>query len=179
MQDCKNHNFRFPIWLRQALAVLAHNYFSRSGLVACSATLLSHIRQPSSLAMRSGAWPQLHAGLRIGLDAIVNATALEHSTGEANSNWRKTTFKFCVFGYPFSDPVAPPGTAWGAEGLRGNVANENNLMVLVPAKARKGQSGRRFAQEVMTVRLRASGFGEAGVRVQGLGVRKSVRRCQP
>ena len=45
-------------------------------------------------------------------------------------------------GYPLSESVAPPGTAWGAEGLRGNEANENNLMVLAPAPTRKGQSSR-------------------------------------
>jgi hypothetical protein len=50
-------------------------------------------------------------------------------------------------GYPLSESVAPPGTAWGAEGPRGNEANENNLMVLALAKTRKGQSTSRFAQE--------------------------------
>ena len=34
----------------------------------------------------------------------------------------------------------PPGTAWGAEGQRGNEANENNLMVLAPERTRKGQT---------------------------------------
>jgi len=38
--------------------------------------------------------------------------------------------------------IAPPGTAWGAESLRGNEANENKLMVLDPAQTRKGQSRR-------------------------------------
>lgn len=38
--------------------------------------------------------------------------------------------------------VAPPGTAWDAEGLRGNEANKNKLMVLVRVQARKWQSGR-------------------------------------
>ena len=37
--------------------------------------------------------------------------------------------------------VAPPGTAWDAEGLRGNEANNNKLMVLVGVQARKWQSG--------------------------------------
>ncbi len=60
-------------------------------------------------------------------------------------------------GYPLSESVAPPGTAWDAEGLRGNEANENNLMVLAPAWARKGQSGCRFAQEDVALRLPASG----------------------
>jgi hypothetical protein len=44
------------------------------------------------------------------------------------------------FRYPLSESIAPSGTAWGAEGLRGNEANENNLMVLALAPARKGQS---------------------------------------
>ena len=57
------------------------------------------------------------------------------------------------FRYPLSESIAPSGTAWGAEGLRGNEANENNSMVLALARARKGQSGRRFAQEDM-----AAGF---------------------
>jgi len=46
-------------------------------------------------------------------------------------------YKWLRIGYPLPDPVAPPGTAWGAEGLRGNEANKNNLMVLVPAAVRK------------------------------------------
>jgi len=50
-------------------------------------------------------------------------------------------------GYPLSESVAPPGTAWGAEGLRGNEAYENKLMVLALAPSRKGQSGSPFAQE--------------------------------
>ena len=37
--------------------------------------------------------------------------------------------------------VAPPGTAWDAEGLRGNEANKNKLMLLVRVQARKWQSG--------------------------------------
>jgi hypothetical protein len=41
-------------------------------------------------------------------------------------------------GDPLSEFIAPPGTAWGAEGQRGNEANENKLMVLAPARARKG-----------------------------------------
>jgi hypothetical protein len=61
----------------------------------------------------------------------------------------KNNFKFCVFGNPLSEPVAPPGTAWGAEGLRGNVANENKIMVLALAQARKWQSASPFAQEAM------------------------------
>jgi hypothetical protein len=44
-------------------------------------------------------------------------------------------------GDPLSEFIAPPGTAWSAEGQRGNEANENNLMVLAPARARKGQTG--------------------------------------
>jgi hypothetical protein len=47
---------------------------------------------------------------------------------------------FLRIGYPLSESVAPPGTAWGAEGQRGNEANENDLIVLALAKARKGQS---------------------------------------
>src|SRR5580692_3063178 len=71
-------------------------------------------------------------------------------------------------GYPLSESVAPPGTAWGAEGLRGNEANENKAMVLVPAPARKGQSGSLFAQEDMAcqvsgVRAPARSDGKARV----------------
>jgi hypothetical protein len=54
-------------------------------------------------------------------------------------------------GYPLSESVAPPGTAWGAEGLRGNEANENNTMVLAIAQVRKRQSTALFAQEDMTL----------------------------
>ena len=49
----------------------------------------------------------------------------------------KSAYRLSVVG-----SVAPPGTAWDAEGLRGNEANENNLMVLAREKARKWQSGR-------------------------------------
>jgi hypothetical protein len=58
-------------------------------------------------------------------------------------------------GYPLSESVAPPGTAWDAEGLRGNVANETKPMLLACALSRKRQSSRRFAQEDMTVRMSA------------------------
>jgi len=70
-------------------------------------------------------------------------------------------------GYPLSESVAPPGTAWGAEGLRGNVANENNLIVLAPAQARKGQSGRVFAQEDMACQV---------LGVSGPGIPASARK---
>jgi hypothetical protein len=102
--------------------------------------------------MRSGGMAKIPCGLRIGLDAIVNANALDRSLVKQTRTGEKQLLKFCVFGYPFSEPVAPPGTAWGAEGLRGNVANENNLMVLVPERPRKGQSGSPFTQEAMALR---------------------------
>jgi hypothetical protein len=68
-------------------------------------------------------------------------------------------------GYPLSESVAPPGTAWGAEGQRGNEANENNLMVLALARARKGQSTALFAQQDMAVRFlrQAPGFASLGL----------------
>src|SRR5271166_5335043 len=71
------------------------------------------------------------------------------------------TSKFLRIGYPLSESVAPPGTAWGTEGLRGNEANENKVMVLASERGRKGQSGGGFAQEDMAfgLRLRASAFG--------------------
>lgn len=47
--------------------------------------------------------------------------------------------------------VAPPGTAWDAEGPRGNAANENTLMLLAFLPARKRQSPAPFAQEDMAV----------------------------
>jgi len=61
-------------------------------------------------------------------------------------------------GYPLSESVAPPGTAWGAEGLRGNEANENNTMVLALAQVRKRQSAALFAQEDITLTF-GTGFG--------------------
>jgi hypothetical protein len=60
------------------------------------------------------------------------------------------------FRYPLSESIAPSGTAWGAESLRGNEANENNLMVLALAPARKGQS-----QTVLHNRTWLPGFGLA------------------
>jgi hypothetical protein len=84
--------------------------------------------------------------LRIGLDAIGNASAIDRSLVKQTRSGEKD-FYILRIGYPLSESVAPPGTAWGAEGLRGNEANENKLMVLAPARARKGQSGRTFAQQ--------------------------------
>ena len=48
-----------------------------------------------------------------------------------------------------SDPSRRRESAWGAEGLRGNEANENNLMVLASAPARKCHQATGFAQEDM------------------------------
>jgi hypothetical protein len=75
-------------------------------------------------------------------------------TGRKNLN---DTYQFRL---SLSESVAPPGTAWDAEGQRGNEANENKLMVLARAQARKGQSGAPFAQEDMTVRS-APNFSES------------------
>jgi hypothetical protein len=61
--------------------------------------------------------------------------------------------KMLRIGYPLSESVAPPGTAWDAEGPRGNEANENKLMVLARALPRKSQSNDLFAQEDMTVQV--------------------------
>jgi hypothetical protein len=47
----------------------------------------------------------------------------------------------CAYRLSVVGSVAPPGTAWDAEGLRGNEANKNKLMVLVRVQARKWQSG--------------------------------------
>jgi hypothetical protein len=58
------------------------------------------------------------------------------------------------FRYPLSESIAPSGTAWGAEGLRGNEANENSFMVLALAPARKGQS-----RMVLHKRTCLPGFG--------------------
>src|ERR1039458_7873738 len=65
-----------------------------------------------------------------------------------------------MFAYRLSvvGSVAPPGTAWDAEGLRGNEANENNLMVLARLQARKWQSGLVLHKRTLPV-VRASGFG--------------------
>jgi len=72
--------------------------------------------------------------------------------------------------------VAPPGTAWDAEGLRGNEATENKLMVLVQTRARKWQSGRVLHKRTLP-EVRASGFGLRasgfGLRASGFGLRAS------
>src|SRR5208282_5029838 len=70
-----------------------------------------------------------------------------------------------MFAYRLSviGSIAPPGTAWDAEGLRGNVANENKLMVLAHGQARKWQLSDGFAQE-------ASG-GSSGFRLPAFGFR--------
>ena len=59
----------------------------------------------------------------------------ETLSGKANSYWQQNINvlrRLSVVG-----SVAPPGTAWGAEGLRGNEANENKLMVLAGVRERK------------------------------------------
>src|SRR5208283_3315094 len=70
-----------------------------------------------------------------------------------------------MFAYRLSviGSIAPPGTAWDAEGLRGNVANENKLMVLAHGQARKWQLSDGFAQE-------ANG-GSSGFRLSAFGFR--------
>ena len=59
-----------------------------------------------------------------------------------------------MYGYRFiryRSPSRRRETAWGAEGLRGNEANENKLMVLVLGRQRKRQSTALFTQEDMTL----------------------------
>src|ERR1700734_1168913 len=65
---------------------------------------------------------------------------LSTTSGESNSYWPK--YKMSAYRLSVVGSVAPPGTAWDAEGLRGNEANKNKLMVLVRVQARKWQSGR-------------------------------------
>src|SRR5580692_5244072 len=70
--------------------------------------------------------------------------------------------------------VAPPGTAWDAEGLRGNEANKNKLMVLVRVQARKGQSGRVLHKRTSPVV--SSSFGSPASNWEGSGrVRTACR----
>src|ERR1022692_1447747 len=73
-----------------------------------------------------------------------------------------------MFAYRLSvvGSVAPPGTAWDAEGLRGNEANENNLMVLVRLQARKWQSGLVLHKRTLPV-VPASGFRRPPSRAAG------------
>jgi hypothetical protein len=84
---------------------------------------------------------------------IVNAIAVDRSLVKQTRTGKNS--KLLRIGYPLSESVAPPGTAWDAEGLRGNEANENKPIVLACALLRKRQSSRRFAQEDMTVRMLA------------------------
>ena len=71
-----------------------------------------------------------HAQLSCGLDAIAKRYHNCPLTGKANSYCaKKSKRSVSVSVDPLSESVAPPGTAWGAEGLRGNEANENNTMV--------------------------------------------------
>jgi len=71
---------------------------------------------------------------------LSSTESLSTTSGEANSYWRK--YKMSAYRLSVVGSVAPPGTAWDAEGLRGNEANKNKLMVLVRVQARKWQSGR-------------------------------------
>src|ERR1039457_6069086 len=80
-----------------------------------------------------------------------------------------------MFAYRLSvvGSVAPPGTAWDAEGLRGNEANENNLMVLVRVQARKWQRGLVLHKRTLPavpasgLRLRSWGFRRPPPRAAG------------
>ncbi len=98
-----------------------------------------------------GAWPTLHAEFRVGLEhnRDFNSAIYCHLVKQT-SHWRNNlmfAYRLSVFG-----SVAPPGTAWDAEGLRGNVANENKIIVLVRTITGKWQSKpvlhRRPAPEV-------------------------------
>jgi hypothetical protein len=71
--------------------------------------------------------------------------------GEAILTGENNLLSFAYSVIRYRNPSRRRETAWGAEGLRGNVANENKIMVLASAQARKWQSARRFAQEAMTV----------------------------
>ncbi len=90
--------------------------------------------------MRSGGHgPLSMRDCGLGWNAIViesrdRSLVKQTRTGEKNS-------KFCVFGYPLSESVAPPGTAWDAEGLRGNEANENKINGTRPRAGAQGASG--------------------------------------
>lgn len=86
--------------------------------------------------------------------------------GETNSYWPKNLYD--AYQFPLSESVAPPGTAWGAEGLRGNEANENKSMVLDRAQARKGESRSTFAQEDMTLSFQTA--ASLAFRTRGNGV---------
>ncbi|MGO9977789.1 MAG: hypothetical protein ACLPH5_01105, partial [Candidatus Sulfotelmatobacter sp.] len=50
----------------------------------------STIKSRNSRACGRGAWPTLHAGLRVGLDAIVNATVIDHSLVKQTRTGEKT-----------------------------------------------------------------------------------------
>src|SRR5580704_6904456 len=98
------HNFRFPIWLRQALAALAHSHFScgASPLARShhSVTLLSHTREPSSIAKcLRGHGPTFRAELRAGLDAIAIDRSLVKQTRTSEKN-----SKFCVSVIRYRNP---------------------------------------------------------------------------
>ena len=103
-----------------------------------------------------GPLSMLNSGL--GWNTIATVIAINCHLVKQTSHWRNNlmfAYRLSVFG-----SVAPPGTAWDAEGLRGNVANENKIIVLVPTITGKWQSKpvlhRRPAPEVLE-----TGFGEA------------------
>jgi hypothetical protein len=75
----------------------------------------------------------------LGGNVIVEAIA--YQTLSVNQTRTGKQYKYFAYRLSVVGSVAPPGTAWGAEGLRGNEANENKIMLLVGALARKCQSG--------------------------------------
>ena len=138
--------FQIPHWLRKALTTLAHSRFSCEAPAYSLAPVGPQAANPFE---GRGALPTRNWDLGWTTIAIVRYPVKQTRTGENLYDAYQYQFQF-----PLSESVAPPGTAWGAEGLRGNEANENNTMVLVPARVRKSQVWPLFAQEDMAVRSR-------------------------
>jgi len=148
------------------------------GLGQCWRT--GHFSRRVSLWLRKTPYPRTFRGnLNVftrrrgsARNTIVKHNRYQPLPGKTKSYWQE----ILIFAYRLSvvGSIAPPGTAWDAEGLRGNEANENNLMVLVPLQARKWQSGgvlhKRTLPQVSERRpaagVRASGFG---LRASGTG----------
>jgi hypothetical protein len=105
---------------------------------------------------KHGPLSMLNSGL--GWNTIANVIAINWHLVKQPSHWRNKlmfAYRLSVFG-----SVAPPGMAWDAEGLRGNVANENKIIVLVGTTAWQVANRAGFAQVASAGSLEAC-FREA------------------
>ncbi len=128
--------FAVPHLLPQPLAALARTHFSRNGYFPVHARKST---EPSRERVQRYTSRRLLWCRR--LDAVVNTRSIATCCSVTD----KPESQFLRIGYPLSESMAPDGNG-RRRSSRGNEANENHLIVLVPAQPRKGESKPSFAQ---------------------------------